>query len=85
MPIYLKSKFKHADDEEMVKQVKEYAAKEHAEVIPLCVKIEEELSGLDDSDKKEMLDALGLEESGLDKLIKKSYDLLRINVIPYSW
>ena len=58
------------------KQVKEYAAKEHAEVIPLCVKIEEELSGLDDSDKKEMLDALGLEESGLDKLIKKSYDLL---------
>ena len=65
-----------ADDEEMVKQVKEYAAKEHAEVIPLCVKIEEELSGLDDSDKKEMLAALGLEESGLDKLIKKSYDLL---------
>ena len=56
--------------------LKEYAAKEHAEVIPLCVKIEEELSGLDDSDKKEMLDALGLEESGLDKLIKKSYDLL---------
>ena len=40
------------------------------------IKIEEELSGLDDSDKKEMLDALGLEESGLDKLIKKSYDLL---------
>ena len=65
-----------ADDEEMVKQVKEYAAKEHAEVIPLCVKIEEELSGLEDSDKKEMLEALGLEESGLDKLIKKSYDLL---------
>ena len=65
-----------ADNEEMVKQVKEYAAKEHAEVIPLCVKIEEELSGLDDSDKKEMLEALGLEESGLDKLIKKSYDLL---------
>ena len=65
-----------ADDEEMVKQVKEYVAKEHAEVIPLCVKIEEELSGLDDADKKEMLEALGLEESGLDKLIKKSYDLL---------
>ena len=65
-----------ADDEEMVKQVKEYAAKEHAEVIPLCVKIEEELSGLNDADKKEMLEALGLEESGLDKLIKKSYDLL---------
>ena len=65
-----------ADDEEMVKQVKEYAAKEGAEVIPLCVKIEEELSGLEDEDKKEMLEALGLKESGLDILIKKSYDLL---------
>lgn len=35
-------------------------------------KIEEELSGLDDNDKKEMLEALGLEESGLDKVIKKA-------------
>lgn len=60
----------------LVKKVKEYAAKENAEVIPLCVKIEEELSGLDDNDKKEMLQALGLDESGLDKVIKKSYDLL---------
>ena len=60
----------------MVKQVKEYASKENADVIPLCVKIEEELSGLDEQDKKEMLEALGLEESGLDKLIKKSYELL---------
>lgn len=66
----------NAEKEEMVKQVKEYASKENAEVIPLCVKIEEELSGLEEQDKKEMLEALGLEESGLDKLIKKSYDLL---------
>lgn len=66
----------NAENEEMVKQVKEYASKEKAEVIPLCVKIEEELSGLDEQDKKEMLEALGLEESGLDKLIKKSYSLL---------
>ena len=65
-----------AENDEMVKKVKEYAAKEKAEVIPLCVKIEEELSGLEDEDKKEMLEALGLEESGLDKVIKKSYDLL---------
>mgnify|MGYP002553847325 CR=1 FL=1 len=50
--------------------------KENAEVIPLCVKIEEELSGLEEDDKKEMLEALGLQESGLDKVIKKSYDLL---------
>lgn len=65
-----------AENDEMVKKVKEYAAKEKAEVIPLCVKIEEELSGLEDEDKREMLEALGLEESGLDKVIKKSYDLL---------
>ena len=66
----------NAENDEKVKQVKEYAQKENAEVIPLCVKIEEELSGLDENDKAEMLEALGLQESGLDKLIKKSYDLL---------
>lgn len=66
----------NAENDEMVQKVKEYAAKEKAEVIPLCVKIEEELSGLEEEDKKEMLEALGLEESGLDKVIKKSYDLL---------
>ena len=66
----------NADNDPLVLKVKEYASKEKAEVIPLCVKIEEELSGLEDEDKKEMLEALGLEESGLDKVIKKSYDLL---------
>ena len=65
-----------AENDPMVKKVKEYAEKEKAEVIPLCVKVEEELSGLEDKDKKEMLEMLGLEESGLDKVIKKSYDLL---------
>ena len=64
------------ENDSLVMKVKEYAKKENAEVIPLCVKIEEELSGLEDEDKKEMLEALGLEESGLDKVIKKSYDLL---------
>ena len=64
------------ENDENVKKVKEYAKKEKAEVIPLCVKVEEELSTLDDEDKKEMLDALGLKESGLDILIKKSYNLL---------
>ncbi len=66
----------NAENDELVKRVKEYASREKAEVIPLCVKIEEELSGLEETDKKEMLEALGLEESGLDKVIKKSYDLL---------
>ena len=66
----------NAENDEKVLKVKEYASKEKAEVIPLCVKIEEELSGLEEEDKKEMLEALGLEESGLDKVIKKSYALL---------
>ena len=59
-----------------VKKVVEYAKTENAEVIPLCVKIEEELASLEGEDKKEMLSALGLEESGLDKVIKASYNLL---------
>ena len=57
-------------------KINHYAKNENAEVVPLCVKIEEELSSLDENDEKEMLEALGLEESGLNKVIKKSYDLL---------
>ena len=66
----------NCDEDKQVLKVKEYAKKENSEVIPLSIKIEEELSSLDELDKKEMLEALGLKESGLDKLIKKSYDLL---------
>ncbi len=64
------------EKDEKVKQVIEYAKNEQAEVIPLCVKIEEELASLESEDQLEMLDALGLKESGLDKVIKASYDLL---------
>ena len=42
----------------------------------LCAKIEEELSGFEDEEKKAFLNDLGIEESGLDKLIKASYHLL---------
>ncbi len=66
----------NAENDENVLKVKKYADNENAKVIPLCVKIEEELASLEDDDKKEMLEALGLEESGLDKVIKASYDLL---------
>lgn len=66
----------NTQNDENIKKVIEYASKEKSEVIPLCVKIEEELSTLDGDDKKEMLNVLGLKESGLDTLIKKSYDLL---------
>ncbi len=66
----------NAENDENVKQVVEYAKKENAEAIALCVKIEEELASLEKDEQKEMLDALGLKESGLDKVIKASYDLL---------
>ena len=60
------------ENDEMVDKVRKYAKIEKSEVIPLCVKIEEELAGLDEEDEKEMLEALGLKESGLDKVIKAS-------------
>lgn len=59
-----------------VKMVEEYAAKEGSEVITICAKIEEELSELSDEDKKLFLNDLGISESGLDKLVKATYNLL---------
>ena len=59
-----------------VEQVKEYAKKENAITIQICCKVEQELSELEDEDKLEMLNALGIEESGLDKLVKATYKLL---------
>ena len=70
------NELENADLNSNVIRVKEFAKTENAEVIPLCVKIEEELSVLEKDEKQEMLEALGLEESGLDKLIKASYRLL---------
>ena len=65
-----------SEDNEYVKLVKEYALKENAPVVTLCAKVEEELSELDDEDKQEMLEGLGIEASGLDKLIQATYELL---------
>ncbi len=59
-----------------VKAVREYAAQENCEVFVVCAEIEEEIAQLDDDEKKMFLDDLGLEESGLEKLIKASYHLL---------
>ncbi len=64
------------DNDENVKKVKELAKQEHTKCIPLCAKIEEELTSLEEADKQEMLEALGLKESGLDTVIRESYDLL---------
>lgn len=57
-------------------QVKEFATKENSIVIPVCAKIEEELSDLDDEDRIAFLNDLGIKESGLDQVIKASYQIL---------
>ena len=57
-------------------QVAELAAKEGAQVIPVCAKTEAEIAELDGEDKAMFLSELGLKESGLDRLIKASYRLL---------
>ena len=66
----------NAENDENVKKVVELATQENTKCIPLCAKIEEELSTLEEEDKKEMLEAMELQESGLDKVIRESYDLL---------
>lgn len=63
-------------DNKYVNIVKEHALQDNSEVIVVCGKIEEEISVLEDDEKKEFLQEMGLEESGLDKLIRSSYSLL---------
>ncbi|MFR9301698.1 MAG: redox-regulated ATPase YchF [Fenollaria massiliensis] len=59
-----------------VDKLKAFAAEEGSEIVPISVKIEEEMSELDDEERKAFLEDMGIKESGLDKLIKKSYELL---------
>lgn len=67
-----------SETNEYVERVREFAAKENSEVVVVCAKIESELSELDDEEKAMFLEELGIEESGLDKLIKSSYSLLNL-------
>ncbi len=57
-------------------QVADLAAKEGAQVIPVCAKLESEIAELDGEEKAMFLEELGISESGLDRLIKASYSLL---------
>ncbi|HEO8420281.1 redox-regulated ATPase YchF [Niallia sp. FSL W8-0635] len=65
-----------AANNEYVKLVKEFAANENAEVIVICAKIEEEIAELEGEEKEMFLQELGIEESGLDQLIRAAYHLL---------
>lgn len=65
-------------DNSMVSQLQDFAKTEGSEVIVVSAKLEEELSTLDDEEKEEFLKDLGIKESGLDKLVKASYNLLNL-------
>ena len=66
------------DNDANVNKVKEYAKQEGAICIPLCAKLEEELSELDDEDRKALMADYGMTASGLDLLAVKSYELLNL-------
>ncbi|WP_110930977.1 redox-regulated ATPase YchF [Paenibacillus bouchesdurhonensis] len=65
-----------ADNNPFVQQVKEFAAAENAEVVPISAKVEAEIAELEGEDKAMFLEELGLEASGLDRLINAAYRLL---------
>ncbi len=64
------------ENNDFVKRLTELAAAEGAEVMPISAKIEEDISALEPEEKEEYLQELGINESGLDRLVKKSYKLL---------
>ena len=64
------------EDNAFVLALKEHATKTGCEVIKLCAKIEEELIGLEEEDRNEFLRELGVEESGLEQIIRKGFDKL---------
>jgi len=64
------------EDNEFVTKLREYASKHDREVIKLCAKIEEEMVSFDEEEKQEMLESLGVEESGLEQIIRKGFDKL---------
>lgn len=65
-----------AADNAHVQAVKQYAEEQGSEVFVICAQIEQEIAELDEDEKKEFLEDLGLAESGLEKLVKASYRLL---------
>ncbi|NGP45210.1 redox-regulated ATPase YchF [Bacillaceae bacterium SIJ1] len=65
-----------ASSNELVQRVRSFAAQENAEVIVVCAKVESEIAELEGEEKAMFLEELGIEESGLDQLIRAAYDLL---------
>ena len=65
-----------SSDNPYLAQVRELAATQGAEVVPVCARLEEEIAELDDEEKAVFLEDFGIEESGLDRLIQHVYSLL---------
>ena len=65
-----------AEDNNYVKEVKEYASERGREVVKLCAKVEEEMVTFSDEEKNEMLSDLGVDESGLEQIIRKAFHSL---------
>ena len=68
--------FTNLDGNRYYQQVKALAEKEGAQVLPICAKLEQDIAELEGEEKQMFLEELGVEESGLDRLIKCSYSLL---------
>lgn len=67
------------ENNSLLVQVQEYAAKEGSKVVPVCAAIEAEIAQLDDEEKKEFLADLGLDEPGLDRVVRAGYELLNLS------
>ncbi|WEM42923.1 redox-regulated ATPase YchF [Photobacterium sp. DA100] len=66
------------EDNEYLDMVREHAAKENAVVVPVCAAIESEIAELDDADREEFLADMGIEEPGLNRVIRSGYELLNL-------
>jgi hypothetical protein len=66
------------EDSPCVRTVRAVAAEHDAEVVKICAKLEEEMAGLTDEERLEFLEAAGAHESGLEQVVRKSFDLLHL-------
>ncbi|MBN2844174.1 MAG: redox-regulated ATPase YchF [Sedimentisphaerales bacterium] len=65
-----------AQDNEYVKQLHELAAERNCEVVKVCARLEEEMVGMEEAERQEFLESMGVEESGLEQVIHKSFKAL---------
>jgi len=76
--LYVANVEENPESNELLKQLQEYGDSKGAKVLPLCNQIEAELADLDFNETEEFLEELDMDEPGLNKLIRASYDMLRL-------